>query len=149
MLKYKKGNLLDAFDNGEVNIVVHCANCFHTFGSGIAYEIMRRYPDAHKADLCTLYASESKLGTISDCWVGGANWIVNLYGQYGYGRNKRQVNYGAISSGLSSVVKSFGGRGNSFGFPLIGCGLAGGDWSIVSELIEFYFRDEDVTIYEL
>jgi len=149
MLKYKKGNLLDAFDNGEVNIVVHCANCFHTFGSGIAREIAQRYPDAYKADHCTPYADINKLGTASVCWLGKSNWIVNLYGQYDYGKNKRQVNYGALGSGFSSVVKSFGESGNSFGFPLIGCGLAGGDWSIVSELIEFYFRDEDVTIYEL
>jgi hypothetical protein len=35
------------------------------------------------------------------------------------------------------------------GFPKIGCGLAGGDWKVVSQIIETIFDGFDVTIYEL
>jgi hypothetical protein len=36
------------------------------------------------------------------------------------------------------------------GFPYkIGCGLGGGDWAFVLELIEFIFRNYTVKIYQL
>lgn len=37
------------------------------------------------------------------------------------------------------------------GFPLIGCGLAGGDWEIVSELIEKAFEgfNGEIRVYTL
>ena len=39
----------------------------------------------------------------------------------------------------------------SIGLPLIGCGLAGGDWSIVRDIIADVFEDTfiDVTIFVL
>lgn len=40
--------------------------------------------------------------------------------------------------------------GKSLAFPFgFGCGLANGDWEIVSQMIETYFKDMDVTIYQL
>lgn len=33
--------------------------------------------------------------------------------------------------------------------PRIGCGLAGGSWSVVEPLIDFYLRDREVYIYDL
>jgi O-acetyl-ADP-ribose deacetylase (regulator of RNase III) len=39
-----KGNLLDAFDKGEVNVIGHIVNCQGVMGSGIAKSIKERYP---------------------------------------------------------------------------------------------------------
>ena len=33
--------------------------------------------------------------------------------------------------------------------PRIGCGLAGGSWSVVEPLIEFYLKDREVYVYDL
>jgi O-acetyl-ADP-ribose deacetylase (regulator of RNase III) len=35
------------------------------------------------------------------------------------------------------------------GFPKLGCGLAGGDWNFVSEIIKEVFYDQEVFVYEL
>jgi hypothetical protein len=33
--------------------------------------------------------------------------------------------------------------------PKIGCGLAGGSWDIVSDIIDDVFKDKEITVYTL
>jgi O-acetyl-ADP-ribose deacetylase (regulator of RNase III) len=42
------------------------------------------------------------------------------------------------------VKEKFSGK--KMAFPLIGAGLAGGDWNYISEIIEDELKGEDVTI---
>ena len=37
-------------------------------------------------------------------------------------------------------------KGNKIGLPLIGAGLAGGDWNVIEKIIEKELKDMDVTI---
>lgn len=153
MITYRKGNLVDAFINKEINILVHQANCFRTFGTGIAKEIKERLPQAYNADLATGWGDENKLGSYSCAKIFPGRIVINLYGQYNYGRDKRYTNYGALAKGLSMISQHYASEDvflpQKFGFPKIGCGSAGGDWSVVSEMIEFYFKNEEVYVYEL
>lgn len=34
IIGYKKGDVLQAFANGEYDCLLHSANCFHTMGGG-------------------------------------------------------------------------------------------------------------------
>ena len=45
---------------------------------------------------------------------------------------------------MQYIKKRYSGR--RIGLPMIGAGLAGGDWSRISEIIEDELGDEDVTI---
>lgn len=80
-----------------------------------------------------------KLGTISLAEVVRGSkgiTIVNAYTQYRYGGGVVNVDYDAIDSCFKRIRTLFSGSNLSIGYPLIGCGLAGGDWSIVRPIID-------------
>lgn len=53
-IKYATGNLVDAFINNGVNVLIHQANCFCTMNSGIAKEIKQELPEMFQADCETI-----------------------------------------------------------------------------------------------
>jgi O-acetyl-ADP-ribose deacetylase (regulator of RNase III) len=147
-LKYIGGNLLTRQDIG---IIGHQANCQNTFGSGIARSIREMFPEAYAADTRAALAKKNVLGAVSiglrvPDKVSSIGTIFNLYGQCFYGKGTRQTNYNALFDALSTMSKQIEhnsvmtGKTPTVGFPhLIGCGLGGGDWNIVSRLIEVAF----------
>ena len=173
-----QGCLLEAFEKGEVNVIVQCVNCQGVMGSGLAKAIRGKYPFVYD-EYRKLY-DEGKdsyyglLGMIQNINISyydyehGTNWngdevwpekrIVNMFGQEYYGTDKRQVNYGALGQAFTALAYGLTQASEDalqedcdvIGFPyLFGCGLAGGDWNIVLEMIEFHFRKFNVRIYKL
>ena len=138
MVKFYDGDLFEA----PVKIICHQCNCQNTMGGGIAKKIRERFPDAWKADCDAFWAKTNKLGNIS---VGKdiKYRIVNIYGQDRYGRDKRYTNYEALHSGLEKTIEFAESLGSPpIGFPWkMGCSLAGGDFRIVSKMIEVVFEN--------
>ena len=69
-------------------------------------------------------------------------YIVNLFGQDGYGRSERQTNYAALATALFSFFRDCAHKNQSaivrlpYGLGCgLGCGLAGGDWNTVLAII--------------
>lgn len=146
MIKYKVKSLLDAMDDGEVNIIAHQANCFHRMGSGIAPLIAAKWPQVREVDRQTPNGDLRKLGSVSRAEVG-KGFVYNLYGQYYPGRN---TDYEALRESLQKMSKDLIGlEGVKIGLPKIGCGIGGGDWTVVSKLIEEELWWADVTVYVL
>ena len=154
-----KGNLLDAFDRGDVDVIAHQCNCFCTMGSGIAPQIAKRYPAARAADNATVKGDSGKLGTFTRAMISrnvngetiGGGVVYNLYGQFGYGGQRMRTNYYALKRALKSMQNDLNALGKGdriIGLPLIGCGLGGGDWEVVSEIINEVITNE-VHIYVL
>ena len=143
-MEYKVGNLVDAFSNGEIKVLMHQCNCFCNFGAGIAKEIKKKFPDAYYVDCETKKGDKNKLGTSSVCFVGSDNnkgFICNIYGQYHWKPEKGKricTEYNHLESGLRNTLDYLTGydENMTIGIPLIGCGLAGGDWKVVSKIIE-------------
>lgn len=150
MLKYKKGNLVTAWLDGEVDVLIHQANCFNTFGSGIAKEIRERIPGAYEADCQTLKGAKSKLGDFTVYSHESGRLVYNLYGQYDYGkRHKIYTSYTALFRGLLAIQEDLV-RPLRIGIPKLGCGLGGGDWKIVEDFVKATIaQDNAVTVYEL
>lgn len=152
MLKYRKGDLIQAAKNNEVNVIAHQCNCFCNMGRGIAPLIAKAFPEAERADDKTLKGDERKLGRLSVGRNKEYNVLIfNLYGQYGYWRKSDgsiNTDYDALRSALKEM-SNYLSLLDKVGLPKLGCGLGGGDWSIVSEIIEEELGDFDVTIYSL
>jgi O-acetyl-ADP-ribose deacetylase (regulator of RNase III) len=137
------GNLIDLTEQGLFDVIVHGCNCFHTMGAGIAKEIKERYPEAYEADaLFTSKGDKSKLGKYTWVKVKGPKplehefFITNAYTQYYFGDAKKHgpmLDYDAVSSVFSMINSFFGGL--RIGYPKIGAGLAGGDWDVISNII--------------
>jgi O-acetyl-ADP-ribose deacetylase (regulator of RNase III) len=150
-MKTIKGDLIQAGINGDVDLIIHQCNCFCTMKSGIAPKIAKAFPWAKEADDGTIIGDRRKLGRYS---VGmGLPIIINLYGQYdwrGRSSGKVETDYEALEEGLRRLaldlaVINFKGK---IGIPKIGCGLGGGDWSIVKAIIEDKLGFEEVYYYE-
>ena len=151
-MSYKevKGDLIELAKQGEFDVITHGCNCFCNMGAGIA-------PQMAKAFGCDTFDLEEsglgdmkKLGNIDFDWVYNYDlWVVNSYTQYRYGRNhkdgvKKPLDYEALILCLRKINKEF--EGLKIGLPKIGCGLAGGDWKRVKEIIKTELCDCDVTV---
>lgn len=146
-MKIIEGNLVKLAKEGEFDLIVHGCNCFCTMNSGIAKELRAEFPAIYSEDLKTKRGDQSKLGTYSYIFTKGDTGkrliIVNGYTQFTYGIEKIQVDYEAIRSVFRSIKKDFPGL--KIGYPAIGAGRAGGDWNIISKIIEEELQGEDHT----
>lgn len=101
-----QGDLLEMFDSGELDYILHGCNCFHTMGAGIAASISAAYPQAYDADCKTSRGDPAKLGTISRACVvinNKVRTICNCYTQWNTGcvgtaYNAIPIDYGAVRS---------------------------------------------------
>jgi O-acetyl-ADP-ribose deacetylase (regulator of RNase III) len=138
------GNLLDLALDGVFDVIVHGCNCFCTFGAGIAWQIADRFPEAYLRDKRTIKGSRRKLGSYTSTNIvrGDSNFvIVNAYTQYNYGNHAPNANYVAIDEVFRKIAINFNGK--RIGYPLIGAGLARGDWYIISPIIDRNLKEQD------
>lgn len=149
MLKLRNADLFETFEGLPNAFLVHCANCFHVMGAGVALEIRRRYPEAYRADIQTERGNPLKLGTVSSAAIGSRR-VFNLYGQFSFG-NGRDLDIFMLDKGLRLVAAEADAQ-NRAGIrtPIvtykIGCGLAGGDWNEVVEILDNIAIEYDIEI---
>lgn len=148
MVKYKKGDLLEASED----IIAHGVNCVGGFGSGVAGQIAKKYPHARDSYLNKFDNEGWELGDVQ--LLGDPSMkhmVANCATQFEFfPRDVCNADYPAIVKTMEMVKNLAKCLGNkSIAIPKIGCGLAGGDWLIVRQLLEGTFLDYDVTVYEL
>lgn len=151
-----KGNLVTLALNGEFEVITHGCNCFCTMGAGIAPQMAKNFRAADhifKLERLETKGDYNKLGCIEgksiNIGLGKTVEMVNSYTQYGFGVNhsdgtNKPIDYDALALCFKKI--NFNYKGLHIGLPLIGCGLAGGDWAIVKELMINHLKDMDVTV---
>lgn len=152
-----KGDMVLSYKNNELDAYAHQCNCFCRMGRGIAPLLAKANPKVRKIDNTTLEGDRNKLGSVSVVDTEGFPVLYNVYSQYHWSKFKEAPNrntcYKSLMTGLLSVKLHM----NKFdlvtlGLPLIGCGLAGGDWGgVVLPMIKEIFEDSniDVTVFVL
>jgi O-acetyl-ADP-ribose deacetylase (regulator of RNase III) len=146
-----KGNLLTS----DCTVLAHQANCYSTMGAGIAKQIKDRWPEVFAADRSyPAPVGAKRLGKVSHALVDNNTRLVfNLYGQLAYGAGKKQTDYVALESAFSEMLKQLSLAGERFfsmkiGVPMgMGAGLAGGDWNIISEMLDRVSTQYGVNVY--
>lgn len=149
-MKTKQGCFLEALENGEVDAIAHGVNCQGGFGSGIAGQIAKIYPEVKESYL-RQFDFGWGLGQVDGVKTDSGKYVFNCATQFEYGYDgKKYVNYGAVYECLKYVRNFCKNRDiKVLGLPRIGCGLAGGDWNVVKALIEEIFDGSmEVIIYE-
>ena len=140
------GNLVTMALEADFEIIFHGCNCLHKMENGIAGEFARRIPAVAEADKAlTTYGYEGKLGTFSTVLLPSGTRVLNAYTQFSNDRGK-VLDYPAMNEALLAISRYYGNRNLAIAFPMIGCGLAGGDWDTVHSLIEYHLGDEDITL---
>jgi len=146
-MKTITGDLIHLALSGQFDVIVHGCNCFCTMGAGIAKSIKAVFPEAYKADCDTTKGAKNKLGTIS--WVNLTRdhhkiTLVNAYTQYHWRGQGVLADYEAIRSAFRHIKNRFSGK--KIGYPMIGAGLAGGDWNRIAKFIDEELEGQDHTL---
>lgn len=154
-LEYVKGDAVKALLAGDVDFLMHCCNAQGVMGAGIALQVKKAFPQVFED--YNAYCNISGKGR----WLLGNNVIsgkvINAIVQYSWGGIARQLHYGAIAQCIAGLHEDkrirdagLGMRPTKIAVPyLMGCGLAGGDWNVVKELLEAKPNFVTIVVYEL
>lgn len=161
-----EGDLIKLALEGRFDVIGHGCNCLSTMGAGIAPQMARAF-GCDKFEMETWGPTIEKLGNVDyQTFVLGENtmWnladadnklnepevtVCNLYTQYSYGRNHRDgvskpLDYEALTICMRKMNILF--KGKHIGLPMIGAGLAGGNWERIKQIIQDELSNCTVTI---
>lgn len=149
-------------------IIAHIVNDQGKWGSGFTYSLSRNWPEAerdyriwhrHRVDVQLDPRKGFGLGNVRYTLVHGKDgkepgiWVAHMIAQTGLigGLNRRPLRYDALGACLMEVAIFADMVKASVHMPKIGTGLAGGDWSIIKELLFDAFDRNDIkyVVYEL
>ena len=148
MIKYHNGDITTV----ESGIIVHQVNCQGVMGSGVAKAIRNKYPFVYESYnyMCKSYSEEYLLGKANIVPVSNDLEVINLFGQLNYGKDgKRYTSYDALDNAFNEISNVYHGDIFDFHFPLIGCGLGGGNWNIVYNIILEHLNKHNIHIWSL
>lgn len=153
-MKIIEGNLLDLVEQGVFDVIIQGCNTKNVMGSGIARQIKEKYPEVYKADCEANKNGKNYLGNISHARItrddGTLFLIINAYTQEDFGPPPhRYASYDAISDCFKLINKTFIKEKTRFGYPMIGCGLGGANWNIVSKIIDEELEGRNHTLVVL
>jgi O-acetyl-ADP-ribose deacetylase (regulator of RNase III) len=143
------GDLIELAKSGKFDVIIQGCNCQCQMGRGIALTIKQQFHEAYAVDCQTAVADRSKLGNFTAVQIdrdGFKFTIINGYTQFHWKGEGVIADYEAIRSVFRQVKQQFGGK--RIGYPKIGAGLARGDWSVISQIINGELAGETHTYVE-
>lgn len=144
MITHKKGNLLSA----KEKVIAHQVNCFGA-AAGLAAAIFRKWPIA-ESDYQQLVKRVPGKALLGMSQLTGqqrdGHIICNLFGQYEPGADYRPER-------LKSALEMLGNTARIMNWSValphgLSCGIAGGNWDEVLQIIEKAMDGVDCVIYQ-
>lgn len=144
-IQYIRGNLFDT----DIKHIVHGCNAQGVMGSGVAAIVRRDYVAAYQEYVKLYQLRGLHLGEIQAVPSNG-KVIINAITQDKMGGPQRHANYEAIAVAMEQIDDMFSttyqGR---VAMPLIGAGLANGDWKVISAIIESELKNVQPVVYHI
>lgn len=137
--KIKFGNILTISDG----VIIHGCNAQGVMGSGIAGQIKEKYPECFKEyrKFCESTEDKREILGLVHAFSTENLVILNAITQFSFGKDgSKYVSYKAVRDAFKTISEMIDEAGiNEINYPLIGAGLGGGDWTIISALIDEQF----------
>lgn len=140
------GNILDMNDG----VIFQCVNTLGKMGAGLALQTAKAFPrvkqmyEARVFDAKTTWNPDSYGVTYPDSLLGTClreGRHVLLFTQKTIGRSGKHTNIDALNRALQAAKYEIRRSATCY-FPYgMGCGLGGGDWTRVYQLIQHHFPD--------
>jgi O-acetyl-ADP-ribose deacetylase (regulator of RNase III) len=147
-IEYITGDLFST----HIRTIVHGCNAQGVMGSGVAKIVREQYPEAYLAyrkvyeSATDKHLSSLPLGAVYYSESRG-KIILHAITQKFYGRdNRRYVSYDAISEAMKRINSM---EITEIAMPQIGAGLGGGDWTVISAIIESELKSVKPYVYIL
>jgi len=148
-IKYIKGDA--TLPQGEgIKIICHICNNVGAWGAGFVMALSKKW---HEPE--TYYRSmiEYKLGDVEFVSVEKEIFVANMIAQNDIQSNlsedaKPPIRYYAVAEALYKANEFAKEHNGSLHMPRIGCGLAGGDWNKIEDMLR-RITTVPVTIYDL
>lgn len=141
MFTIENGDILDK----KCKIICQQVNCQGVMAAGLAKQIRNEYPaifDEYRSFLNSFSDKSKALGMVHKFIAPDGRIIFNLFGQYSFGRDKQYTDYNALKSGFENIKKMLNKNDTLYIPYKIGCGLGGGLWVRVSDIIYNVFRGQ-------
>lgn len=146
------GNLLET----DCFLIAHQVNCLGIMGGGVAKQIKAKWPIVYQEykdfiidyEACNL---KSALGAVCTTTVEG-HAIINIFGQENISNSKCMTDYKAVRGAFEDFISNYRCALHipwesqvPIAIPYkFGCGLAGGDWNIMTEVLEALEEQENI-----
>lgn len=144
--------LKDDLFNTKLKYVAHGCNCLGAMGSGVAKLVRAKYPSAFEqyGVMCRRHDRDNShrdlLGKIMVLTQSDGKVIVNMFTQEKFGQGVRHVSYDAIFDCFREIDINI--KIDKLAIPRIGAGLGGGDWKIISTIIDRATPDTEIYVYD-
>ena len=163
-MKMKIRNINGNLTDSTATFIAHCVNCQGKMNSGVARAIRNKWPkvfekyraywEKHLHPMYGKTFDTSKfLGTVLPVVVNEKQTVLNVFGQNFYGYDGKQyVDYSAIRTAFSKIAKHLNeytenDENISLAIPYkMCCGLAGGNWSTIYDIIVDELGDISFTL---
>lgn len=149
MITIVKGDILQS----KAPYICHQVNCMGAMGAGVAKQIKALYPGVYEEykRVCDEHCKNPAelLGQNLGVRVNDDLAIINLFGQLEYSRFHSCTNLSALRAACIPVAANIP-KHIEIAMPYrIGCGLAGGDWGAVMDMLAEVFQDNNLVLYKL
>lgn len=138
VIEYIKGDATVSTASGN-KIIVHICNDVGAWGKGFVMAISKKWkePALHYKAWYKMQDGFG-LGEVQFVQVDNEIWIANMIGQHKIYKDEYgnpPIRYEAVKAGLDKVANFAIQQNASIHMPRIGCGLAGGNWEEIEQII--------------
>lgn len=141
MIEYLQGDATEPVESPA--IIAHCCNDIGGWGAGFVVALSNKWhePEHKYREWATGHGPQLlpfRLGEVQVVPVRTDLWVANIIGQNGVRGpdNPQPVIYWALGRGLFNTFRRAYEVDASVHMPRLGCGLAGGKWDVVAELVD-------------
>ena len=154
-IQYRTGDATRP-EGGGPKIIAHICNDVGAWGKGFVLALSKRWKtpeEQYRAWHAGQFAAPFQLGEVQFVQVEEDLWVANMIAQHGlrWSQGRPPIRYEALRQALRRVAEFAQQQQASIHMPRIGAGLAGGDWSIISRIIEEELcrHGLEVVVYDL
>lgn len=151
---YIKGDATAPIGSG-VKVITHICNDIGGWGKGFVLALSKKWKMPEEG-YRQWYKSQEEftLGAVQFVNVENELYVANMIGQHGIYKDCKglpPIRYDAVRQCLKEVALFTIAHKASVHMPRIGCGLAGGKWELMEQIIkeELITKEIAVTVYDL
>lgn len=146
-IKYIVGDATNPHKFGYI-VIAHVCNNSNRWGAGFVLALSRKWkePEAMYRSL-----NEYNLGDVQYVHVEEGITVINMIAQHGTGKDsegKSPIRYQALREALRKVNSHLKVYNGTLHIPRIDAGLAGGDWNVITRILNEEI-EADIYAYDL